>query len=168
MPTEREINVFWSYIRRPVDRIVECLDGLREEDLNWKPLENANSLYVLATHMMGNLEEVVLGVLCGEGIGSRQRDSEFRVAGSSGETAKQRWKELQGRIASSLAQLPQDALDREYDHPRRGKLSGREILLIVVAHAAEHRGQADLTLDLLTAARGRPPLPKDAFGRVVR
>jgi hypothetical protein len=39
-------------------------------------------------------------------------------------------------------------------HPRRGPLSGREILIVVARHAAEHLGQAELTRDLMKAATG--------------
>lgn len=153
----KEIETFWTFISRSVGSIVSCLDGLGEEDLNWRPpTENANSLYVLPTHIMGNMEEVILGVLCGRSIGDRQRESEFRIAGNSSEPVKQRWKELRDKIASNLAQLPPDALDREYIHPRRGKITGRGLLILVARHAAEHNGQAKLTRDLLFTARGRP------------
>ena len=153
----KEIEAFWAFIARSVDSIVSCLDGLDEEDLNWRPpTENANSLYVLPTHMMGNMEEVILGILCGQSVGNRQREHEFQVVGNSSEPIKQRWKELRKKITSTLAQLPPDALDREYIHPRRGKVTGRAILIIVATHAAEHNGQAKLTRDLLFTARGRP------------
>ncbi|CAN5843324.1 hypothetical protein BH10CHL1_BH10CHL1_01810 [soil metagenome] len=46
-----------------------------------------------------------------------------------------------------------DELTRVRSHPRRGQITGREILLVVACHAAEHRGQAELTRDLLFAAR---------------
>jgi hypothetical protein len=106
--------------------------------------------------MMGNMEEVILGVFCGQSMGNRQRESEFRVTGNSSEPIKQRWKELRGKISSNLAQLPPDALDLEYIHPRRGKITGRGILILVATHAAEHNGQAKLTRDLLFTTRGRP------------
>ena len=153
----KEIETFWTFISRSVDSIVSCLDGLDVKDLNWRPpTENANSLYVLPTHMMGNMEEVILGVLCNQSTGNRERESEFRVTGNSSETVKQRWEELRGIIVSNLAQLPPDALDREYIHPRRGKITGRGLLILVATHAAEHNGQAKLTRDLLFTTRGRP------------
>jgi hypothetical protein len=160
---DKEIGIFWAFISRSVNSIVSCLDGLDEEDLNWRPpSENANSLYVLPTHMMGNVEEVLLGILCSQDVANRQRESEFRAVGNSNEPIKQKWKELREKIASSLAQLPPDALDREYVHPRRGKITGREILIIVATHAAEQNGQAKLTRDLLFTIRGRP-VPKREY-----
>ena len=44
-------------------------------------------------------------------------------------------------------------MDRERDHPRYGTISGRELLVLVATHAAEHYGQAQLTRDLLKAQR---------------
>ena len=63
--SDTEIETLWSFISRSIDRIFSCLEGLDEEDLNWRPLRNANSLYILATHVMANIESNILGVLCG-------------------------------------------------------------------------------------------------------
>ena len=165
MLPDKEIDSFWRPIASSLNHLVSCLDGLNEEDLNWRPLDNANSLCVLPNHMMSNMEETILGVLCGQSMKARQREDDFKVIGSSIEPTKQKWHELQERIASSLAQLPPGALNKEYTHPRRGKITGRDILIVVAKHAAEHVGQAELTLDLLFTARGRPLPQRDSLGR---
>ena len=156
MPSDKEVEFFWRYIVRSVDGIIACLDDLNEEDLNWRPLDNANSLYVLPNHIMSNMEETILEILCGQGPSKRTREADFKVTGSSVEPVRQKWQELQKRIAANLAGLPPDALDKEYQHPRRGKITGRDILIIVARHAAEHMGQAQLTRDMLFKVRGRP------------
>jgi hypothetical protein len=56
MLPDKEIESYWRYIRHSIDRIFLCLDRLDETDMNWRPLDNANSLYVLATHIIGNVE----------------------------------------------------------------------------------------------------------------
>ncbi len=56
-----------------------------------------------------------------------------------------------GEIETALASLPAGALEGERRHPRRGPLTGRELLLVVTRHAAEHWGEAQLTLNLLKA-----------------
>ena len=61
MTIEPEIALYWRYIHSSVSRLLDCLDGLDESALNWKPIDSANSLYVLATHTMGNLEGNCLG-----------------------------------------------------------------------------------------------------------
>jgi hypothetical protein len=159
MESDKEIESLWQYVSRSVDRIFLCLDGLNEDDLNWRPLDHANSLFVIATHIVGNIEENILGVLCGEKI-KRQREDEFRACGSVAGPIQQRWRELQNSITLHLAQLPPGILDQEYEHPRRGRITGRELLImVVIRHAAEHMGHAELTRDLLFAVRGRE-LPK--------
>jgi hypothetical protein len=158
---DKEIESLWGYIRRSVDRILLCLDGLDEPDMNWRPLDNANSLYVLAAHVIGNVEANILGVLCGQKI-DRRREKEFQAQGSSIEPVRQRWGEVQERIAARLEKLSPGDLDKEYEHPRRGKISGRDLLIVVARHAAEHVGHAELTRDLLFTARGRK-LPEREF-----
>ena len=150
----QEIEVLWQFITGSVDRLVECLDGLQADELNWSPLKNANSLYVLATHMMGNIEQNVQGGICDEPI-QRDRDAEFRAKGSSADAIKRRWRELRDRISDCLEDAPDTRLDRKKEHPGRGLITGRERLIIVARHAAEHLGHAELTRDLLKARSDR-------------
>ena len=161
MLPDKEIESLWRYIRRSIDRILSCLDGLEEDDLNWRPLENANSLYVLAIHMIANVEANILGVLCFQNI-VRHRDEEFKARGSSIEPVKKRWREVQEVVSSHLAKLSSKDLGKEYAHPRRGKITGRDLLITIARHAAEHVGHAELTRDLLFSARGRT-LPDREF-----
>ena len=67
---------------------------------------------------------------------------------------RQRWQDLCELLCLALDNLPPAEFDREFWHARRGPLTGCEILLVVARHAAEHLGQAELTRDLLNAARG--------------
>jgi hypothetical protein len=152
MSQQDEIALYWRKIAGSLDRLLDTLDGLDEAQLNWRPpAPNANSLYALATHTMGNVEENLLGVLACQPVG-RDRDGEFRASGTSTDLLRERWATLRARIPEALAGLPPGALDRQdYQHPRRGAISGREALLIVARHAAEHTGQAELTRDLLRA-----------------
>lgn len=98
---KQEIESFWGFISRSIERTVECLKGLAEDDLNWRPLENGNSLYVIATHILGTAEENVLGVLCGQSI-QRRREIEFAVRAESVESIRSNWRDLQERIKRSL------------------------------------------------------------------
>lgn len=45
-------------------------------------------------------------------------------------------------------------------HPRRGIITGRDVLIVVARHAAEHWGEAQLTPSLMKA-RGDSALAKD-------
>ena len=152
MPISQEIDLYWQKICNTVDELVACLDGLDSDALNWKPLDDANSLYVLATHTMGNVRFNLLNVLCELPI-TRDRDAEFVASGASSAEIEARWNELKGRISDAIEELPSTELDRERDHANYGCIAGRELLVIVARHAAEHYGQAQLTRDL---AKARP------------
>ena len=155
MQTQSESLLFWRYISSSIDRLVALIDGLDAADLDWRPpAPETNSLYALAMHTMGNAEENLLGTLGGRPI-ARDRDGEFADYATARVAAGARWGELRPRLAALLAELPDGALDADYPHPRRGSISGRDILSVVARHAAEHLGQAELTRDLRRAARGR-------------
>jgi hypothetical protein len=144
----KEIESQWRQISGSIDRIVACLDGLGERDLNWKPIESANSLWVLATHVLGSAEENILGVVCGHPV-QRNRDAEFVAKAASPEVIQKRWSELRERMAQGLENITSAALSREIAHPRRGRMLGRDALVSFASHAAEHAGHAELTRDLL-------------------
>ena len=161
MSEKQQVDTFWGFISRSIDQIITCLNNLPEDDLNWRPIETANSLYVLATHILGTTEENILGVLCGQQV-QRQREEEFKASGASAEPIRSKWSELRVRIKQCLENLPSEELDRKREHPRRGQLTGREVLIVVARHAAEHMGQAELTRDLLLVSKGKTP-PKRKY-----
>lgn len=147
-----EVATFWRYIAGSLDRLLGILDGLGEKELNWRPpAEATNSLYALAHHTMANTEENILGTLCGHRI-ERHRASEFAMSAIAAEPLQSQWRVLRDRLEAALAALPAAALDAPRTHPRRGQVQGRDILIIVARHAAEHLGQAELTRDLMRAA----------------
>src|SRR5438093_4251546 len=151
-----EVRSFCRFIFGSVDRLVECLEDLSERELNWRPpAPNTNSLYAITMHVLGNIEENILGTLCGLPL-ERDRGTEFLASGASPKPVRQKWEDLKERIIAELANLPADALDSERAHPRRGTLTGRDVLIVVARHAAEHWGEAQLTRSLLKA------IPDDA------
>ncbi|HEU5330039.1 MAG TPA: DinB family protein [Thermomicrobiales bacterium] len=121
--------------------------------MNWQPAApGANSLYALVVHMLGTTEENLLGLLVGQPM-PRGREAEFVVEAGSASVFGARWGELRPRLAAMLTALTPAALDQTYNHPRRGAITGRDVLIVVARHAVEHLGQAELTRDLLRAAR---------------
>lgn len=144
-------NTFAHSLTGSIERIIACLDGLNAEQMNWKPTaQDTNSLYVLAVHTMANAEQTVCSVLGGENI-PREREEEFVATGDSAEWIEQRWSSLKPRIEKTLAKISQNDLDKDYEHPRRGAMSGWQALITVTTHAAEHVGHAEVTRDLLKA-----------------
>jgi hypothetical protein len=151
----REIASFHRFIANSLDRLVTLVGEHDEAGLNRRPpAPDANSLYALATHTLGNAEENILQTLCGRPV-ARQREAEFAARGDSAAVAE-RWRALRDELTEAMAALTPADLDRERAHPRRGALTGREVLLVVARHAAEHLGQAELTRDLLLATRKAP------------
>ena len=79
----REVEVFHRYITGSITHLLDCLEGLTPEQINWKPpAPETNSLYTLAVHTMANTEENVLGVVCGVPV-DRSHEREFGAAGNS-------------------------------------------------------------------------------------
>ena len=99
---------FWSYIEHSVDQIVATLDGLEADELNWRPAgAETNSLFVLATHMLGALDETLLGVLCGQPR-PRDRDAEFGASDATADPLRA------GRRRAEIAEQL-TALDEQLD-----------------------------------------------------
>jgi hypothetical protein len=145
--------MFVGAIFRTVDRLVNNIVGLTAAEFNWRPpADGANSLYVLAAHMVGNLEENFLGVIAGQVV-SRDRPQEFLALGDSVEPLASSWVDLKARIETVLASLPESTLDEARMHPRRGAISVRELLLVMARHSSLHEGHAELTRDLLRRTR---------------
>ena len=144
----------WKYISGSIEQLLKCLDGLSSSDLNWCPIESANSLYVLATHVLGNVEENIIETLYGQKV-NRNREDEFKARGDSIEPILSKWSDLQIRVKECIENLSSENLTNIRKHPRRGELAGWEILIIVARHATEHMGQAKLTRDLLFVSHGK-------------
>jgi uncharacterized damage-inducible protein DinB len=152
----QESLIFWRYIASSIDQLIATLDGLTPREINQTPTATANSLYVLATHTLGTTAENLLKVLCGQPV-HRQRAAEFAAQGDSLDALHQQWQTLRGHIQAHLAEVDNDTLGDVRAHPRRGQISGREVLIVVARHCAEHMGQAFLTRDLILAQRVKSP-----------
>ncbi|HLZ58880.1 MAG TPA: DinB family protein [Ktedonosporobacter sp.] len=148
----RESAIFCRYILSSLDRLLQCLDGLTEHQLNWHPpAPNANSLYALVVHTMRNAEENILFTLSDQ-ASPRQSAQEFATKGQSADELVVQWQGLRERLQQALMNLSDDDLAQEHRHPRRGPITGLDILIVVARHAAEHLGQAELTRDLVLAS----------------
>jgi hypothetical protein len=146
-----EVDSFRQFIFGTIDDLVQSLEGLTADQLNWRPAApDTNTLYAIAAHVLGNAEENVLRTVCGLPV-SRSRAAELTARGDTWEPLRDHWRDLRAHIATALAAPPDGDLARERPHPRRGMLTGREVLLVVARHAAEHWGEAQLTHSLLRA-----------------
>jgi hypothetical protein len=128
--------------------IRERLGGLDDEELNWQPLPEANSIAVLVVHTLGSEREMLRAVrkLATE----RDRPAEFKAQASAADLlalldlADSEWDEHGGALtADDLTEL----------RPRgdRPPKPGLEWLLTNYGHAREHLAQIDLTKQLYEA-----------------
>jgi uncharacterized damage-inducible protein DinB len=148
-----EAKIYADSIVDKVERIVSCLDGNSTDEINMRPpIPETNSLLVLAVHTMANVEEATFKALLGQEV-DRDRDSEFAATGNSAEQVRKHWDVLKSRIHPAIAGLSSEQLSKTYDHPRRGPMTGRELLLFTATHASEHVGHAEMTRDWVLSQR---------------
>jgi hypothetical protein len=146
-----ETGAFWRYISGTLDRFMEVVADCTVDELNWRPpAPDTNSIYVLAVHTLANARQGILGTLCGQDV-SRNREEEFVQVADEQNARIPGWPALRAELERGLAGLDPARLDATVEHAQRGLVAGREILIIVARHAAEHLGQAELTRDLARA-----------------
>lgn len=146
------IQAFTDKIVEYIERILATCDGLDEAGINWKPVgTDTNSIYVLATHTMGNVRQNALAILGGQ-EDQRDRDAEFVARGNSAQELQEQWADLKPRVVDALGKIGLAELTHEYPHPRRGTITGLGVLMLAATHAGEHAGQAELTASLNRAS----------------
>lgn len=157
-----ELDTYSRELTLLLGRLCRLVDGLSASELNWRPpAPEANSLYVIATHVLGNAEAWVLGIICGQDV-HRDRDAEFRASGTDPAPLIERAKRLSEEMSRALQALPASALDesRRPAPPLLGigpaeELTVRQALMRVLVHALMHVGQMQITRDLALAQRGQ-------------
>jgi len=148
-----ELSSLWRFLTETLDRFAAVASEGPDAALHWTPpAPETNSIAVLLVHTLGNVEEGVIEVLGGTAV-HRQREDEFVEREMTGTELAGRWQALRPRLEEMLGGVTSDELDRLRDHPRRGSISGRDVLLLSIRHAGEHLGQAELTRDLWRAAQ---------------
>ena len=133
--------------------VLSELRNLSEHDLNRSlPLPETNSLFALATHLVGSAEMWVLQMACGRPL-ARDRDAEFRVRDLTAD-------ELIGRLDAADAYLDEvtariTAEDLAAARPRgdRPAETGLHWLISNYGHAREHLAHVQLTKQLYEQQR---------------
>ncbi|HLT20119.1 MAG TPA: DinB family protein [Thermomicrobiales bacterium] len=148
------IQEYYDQITTAVERILAAAEGLDAEGLNWKPIpDETRSLCILNVHIVGNIRQGILSVLCGQ-PDNRDRDAEFAATCDSFEELQASWNQLKSDLHAGMSGLTTDDLQKDYVHPRRGPMNGWTVLLNTAVHANEHVGHAELTRQLWEV-RGR-------------
>lgn len=163
MATEAShVATMLEYIGRDV---LLQLHAVPESLLNQPPdLEDANTLFALATHLVGAGEDWVLHYAGGRTI-SRDRPAEFHAVGTLADlqTRYDRWI---ADVHQVLDKLPDADMERVVEaHPTflvwtsNAPTTVRDCLLHAVAHSALHQGHIQLTCQMLSHQKGNKSSP---------
>jgi len=153
------IGEVWRQIASSAERLVSVAEELEESGgataLAWRPaVSDANSVAMLASHTLENVEDNVVYTVGGQGRTTvRDREVEFESPTATATDLRGRWDELRSRCENALSVLPESELTATRVHPRRGELMVLAVLLVVARHGAEHLAHAELTRDLFAASR---------------
>lgn len=146
---------FLWYVDDALDAMVEIVVSLGDDLANRAPdLAGANSPFAILTHCLGVIEFWAGQVVAGREI-SRDRPAEFVASGEVDELA--------ARARRQREQLGRDLAALEPDAPPRGDVGADDratpigrtqggALFHIYEELAQHRGQLELTRDILRAA----------------
>lgn len=140
-----------EYLQSIINRRSKVFQALEQSDpnaWNWAPTNDAtNSLYVLATHVIGSEHGWIYEIL-GNGEKTRQRPTEFMAQGTSLDALRAEYARVAVETQRVLEGLTEADLASTRYRQDRGNVSVRWILLHVIEHASEHVGQMELTKQL--------------------
>lgn len=149
-----------NYLTRIEDlreQILDLIEGLPAEALNWRPIEGieehaTNSLAVLAIHMAG-AEHFWIGEVVGGHPPTRDRDAEFASRVDDASALAQILRDVGAETREVLTSL--EAKDMEGTRHARGReVPVRWCILHVIDHTALHLGHMQLTYQLWKGGEG--------------
>ncbi|MGH8969257.1 MAG: DUF664 domain-containing protein [Actinomycetes bacterium] len=149
---------YLTFVDDALDGMVDIVTGLGDDLANRRlDIAGANSPYAVLTHCLGVLEYWGGHVVAGRRI-ERDRDAEFRSAGSTRglvERTRQARRQLVADVASCEPLAPpRGALDADVADLPIARTQGGA-LVHIYEELAQHRGQMEVTRDVLTAPWGR-------------
>jgi uncharacterized protein DUF664 len=150
-------DLLW-YVDEALAGMIAIVTDLGDDRVNRVPdLPGANCAYGVLTHCLGVLEYWGGYVIAGRAI-QRDRDGEFRARGDV--------RPLVGRTRIARAQLAADLAGMDAFAPPRGTPEPEDAALPlgrtqggaavhILEELAQHRGQLEITRDLLTSSANR-------------
>jgi uncharacterized damage-inducible protein DinB len=128
--------------------ILQAIDGLPQDALDWVPGQDMNSINVLLAHITGSVR-FWIGDITAQEPSNRDRDAEFRTHGVDADI----WRK---KLAENL-EYAHNALDKmrlqDLEATRVRPSDGREFavawaLIHALEHATSHLGQIQITRQL--------------------
>ncbi len=128
--------------------ILNALDTLPAEALDWKPGSEMNSISVIIVHLTG-AERFLISDVIMQDPSNRNREAEFLVKGMSKEDVVRRLNETEVYLMTAFEGLRLPDLEASRLHPRHGtQVSVSWALLHALEHTATHVGHIQLTVQL--------------------
>jgi len=129
--------------------ILQAIEGLPKEALDWVPGADMNSISVLVFHLTG-AERFWIGDVAAQEPSERDRDAEFKVRDVEVDTLKKRLDDTLEFAHNALDKMSLQDLEATRVSPNHQE---REFtvgwaLLHALEHATEHKGQIQLTRQL--------------------
>jgi hypothetical protein len=149
---------YLSYVDEALDGMTEIVTELGDDLANRRPdLPDANAPFAILTHCLGVMEYWAGHVVAGRTI-HRDRPAEFRATGGVADLSEQ--------VSAQRARFVEDLARADPFAAPRGEVSAADAalpwgrtqggaLLHVYHELARHRGQLELTRDILLADRSR-------------
>ncbi|MBI2187215.1 MAG: DUF1572 family protein [Acidobacteria bacterium] len=127
-------------VRDYPEQIMTCLDALTDEEIWWRPHEQANAVANLVLHLAGSNRYYLEQVIGGRDVG-RDRAAEFAARGGwSKAQVTDAWEQARRAAERVLDTIEPSQLAQTTD--RTGKVTTyAQILLHVTHHNAAHMGQ---------------------------
>lgn len=149
MSTSSEVESYIEKFRELRAELLKQLESLPAEALNWKPAApDTNSVYVIATHLLGSEKFWIHQIIGGIDI-QRQRDAEFVARGDDASVLRAELDAIATRSESILRNLSNAELDAlRSTNPHYGNRSTRWCILHTHEHYARHLGHIELTRQL--------------------
>jgi hypothetical protein len=144
------VEDYLFYVDEALDGMVAIVTDLGDDLANRRPdLPGANSPYAVLTHCLGVMEYWAGHVVAGRRI-TRDRDAEFRAAGTVAELVD-RTRRTRQQLEMDLAELEPFAAPRGAPSEDLGPLTRTQggALIHVYEELAQHRGQMEITRDVL-------------------
>lgn len=128
--------------------ILQAIEGLPSEALDWVPGEDMNSISVLVFHTTGSVR-FWIGDIAAQEPSNRDRDAEFRVRGVGTDILKKRLADNLEYVSSVLEKMSLQDLESSRVRPSDGReFTVAWALLHALEHATSHLGQIQITRQL--------------------
>jgi len=153
-----DVEDYLYFVDEALEGMVAVVTELGDELANRRlDVAGANSPYAVLYHCLGVMEYWVGALVAGRSI-ERDRDAEFRAGGQVGELV-QRTRRARRQLVADLGDLEPLAPPRGTPEPEDADLplarTQGGVLVHIYEELAQHRGQMEVTRDVLRAAWAR-------------